>query len=163
MVLVKQFRAIIPARPTADTCHAINSYVHPAFPYLVKTNWRCWNKCIRLAFLQVHLPPEMNKFQPSRKTSKQTPSSSEVEWHQSRVDNTRTGFQEERSGVKGFEDRVLGNSRLAVWRWSERTPILIWVKIISDPIYVSEKIRFWNELMYRCRIIIHPVHSRTSY
>ena len=61
-----------------------------------------------------HLPSEMNKFQPSRKTSEQTPSSSEVDWHLSRVDNKRTGFQEERSGVKGFEDRVLGNSRLAV-------------------------------------------------
>jgi hypothetical protein len=40
MVLVKQFRADIPARPAADTGPAIYKDVH------LKTDWKYWNKGI---------------------------------------------------------------------------------------------------------------------
>jgi hypothetical protein len=32
VVLVKEFRAGIPACPTADTCHAIDSHIHQGIP-----------------------------------------------------------------------------------------------------------------------------------
>jgi hypothetical protein len=34
VVLVKEFRAGIPACPTADTCHAIDSHIHQDIPYI---------------------------------------------------------------------------------------------------------------------------------
>jgi hypothetical protein len=46
MVLVKQFRAGIPARSTADTGSAIDNDVHWFIPYCGKKYWRYWDKGI---------------------------------------------------------------------------------------------------------------------
>jgi hypothetical protein len=35
MILVKKFRAGIPACPAADTCHAVDSHVHQVIPYMI--------------------------------------------------------------------------------------------------------------------------------